>query len=337
VDRREFVVAVGADLLLPIYAWRLNPGPWAAHQDLGQQVSHALVDEIERLITVRRKMDDEHGGGILLDMLHSDLRFVTDLLKSGSYRDNIGRRLYSAAAEIARLAGWSAFDSGKHAAAQQYYMAALRATTAMGDRALAVNIVGFMGIQAYSTRRYSDATRLMDVATTEAAGKTPAVVQSMAWARAGRAYAKLGDSDATRSALNKSDLLLSRAVNGDSPSWAYWVDDTRIMAQVGRALFDLGDYPVAIRELLSAIESCGESYPRDRATWLGRIAIAQLRAGDLEAGCDSCRQAVDLLAHQVETERGLGFIRMFQRELSAHTATPTARDFLDHAATQLDP
>jgi hypothetical protein len=62
------------------------------------------------------------------------------------------------------LAGWTAFDSGRHAAAQQYYLAALRAAAATGDRALEVNVVGFMGLQAYSTGRTSDVIQLMDVA-----------------------------------------------------------------------------------------------------------------------------------------------------------------------------
>ena len=111
----------------------------------------ALVEEVERLVAIRRKMDDERGGGPLLEMLHSDLRFVADLLKNGTYKGDISRRLHAVAGEIARLAGFAAYDSGRHAAAQQYYLAALRAAAAIGDRALGVNIVGLMGTQAYST------------------------------------------------------------------------------------------------------------------------------------------------------------------------------------------
>jgi len=134
VDRREFLAVVGAELLLPVYAWRLDPGPWLAYRERGHHVSSALVDEIECLISVRRRMDDERGGKALLGMLHADLRFVTGLLKNGSYGETVGRRLYAAAAQTASLAGWSAFDSGRHAAAQQYYMAALRAAAAWGAR-----------------------------------------------------------------------------------------------------------------------------------------------------------------------------------------------------------
>jgi len=224
--RRQVIVY----LLLPIYTWRLNPGPLLVYQAHGQQVSPGLVDELERLISVRRHMDDEHGGGALVNMLHSDLRFVTEMLKHSRYKEPIGRRLYAAAAELARLAGWAAFDSGRHAAAQQYYFAGIRAASALGDHALAVNIIGFLGIQAYSTGRLADAVQLMDVAAAESR-KTPAIVQAMTWARTGRAYAKVGDKSTARAALNKSSEFLGKTVSGDTPPWAYWVDETRLTAQ----------------------------------------------------------------------------------------------------------
>jgi hypothetical protein len=206
VDRREFLALIGPELLLPIYTWRVNPGPWLLYRAHGQQVSPALVDEIERLISVRRHMDDEHGGGTLVDMLHSDLRFITEMLKHSSYREEVGKRLYAAAAELSRLAGWAAFDSGRHAAAQQYYFAGMRAASAIGNHALAVNIVGFLGIQAYSTGRLNDSVQLMEAAVAESR-KTPAIVQAMTWARAGRAYAKIGDKATARNALDTGASL----------------------------------------------------------------------------------------------------------------------------------
>ena len=279
-------------------------------------------------------MDDEHGGGALLDMLHADIRFVTEMLKHGRYREQVGQRLYAAAAELCRLAGWAAFDSGRHAAAQQYYFAGMRAASGVGDHALAVNIVGFLGIQAYSTGRLADAVQLMDVATTESR-KTPAIVQAMTWARAGRAYAKVGDTTTARAALDASSKFLGKAVSGDTPAWAYWVDETRLKAQIGRALFDLGDYGPAERDLTSAVAACGDRYPRDRATWQGRVAISQLRTGKLEEACESGRQTVDLLADHVDSERGLGFLRTFKDELTSLESASTAHDFLEYASSRL--
>lgn len=336
VDRRGFIVLTGAELFLPVYAWRLNSGPWAAYQDVGRprRVSIALVEEVEQLAAIRRRMDDEHGGEPLLDMLHADLRFVVDLLNNGTYTGDVGGRLHAIAGEIARLAGWAAMETARHAAAQQYYLAALRASAAAGDRALGVNVVGIMGKHAYSTGRNSEATQLMEAAVTEAKA-TPAVVQAMAWARAGRAHAIAGNGQAARKALHDADRYLGRAVDGDTPAWAYWVDQTRIATQVGQALFDLGDYPGAVRELATALDVIGDSYPRDRAKWLGRIATAQLRTGNVEAGCEAGRKAVDLLSGQVYSARGLAFLNTFRQELSAYESTEAAREFAAYSSARL--
>jgi tetratricopeptide (TPR) repeat protein len=334
VDRREFLALVGPELLLPVYTWRLNPGPWLVYRAHGQKVSPALVTELQRLTAVRRHMDDEHGGDALLEMLHADLRFVTDMLKHGSYKEDVGRDLYAAAAELSRLAGWAAFDSGRHAAAQQYYLAGLRAASAVGDHAQSVNIVGFLGVQAYSAGRLGDSAQLMDAAVAES-HKTPPIVQAMAWARSGRAYAKLGEHATARKALNKASAFLGQAIEGDTPSWAYWFDQARLTAQIGRALFDLDEYQSAERDLTAAVAACGDKYPRDRATWQGRIAIAQLGTGKLEQACASARQAVDLLAGQVDSERALGFLRTFSDDLDPFRSSPTAREFTEYARSRL--
>jgi tetratricopeptide (TPR) repeat protein len=334
MDRREFLILAGAELLLPAYEWRANPEPWIAAQRGGRHVGHALLDELDNLIAARRRMDDERGGAMLLDALHADFRYVADLIKNGSYSKDVGRGLYGAAAEIARLAGWAAADSGRHAAGQKYYLAALRATAATGDRAMGVNIVGFMGTQAYATGRLEDATRLMDLAATESA-RTPQAVQAMAWARVGRAYAKVGNQDTARAALGRATGLLNRAVIGDAPPWAYWVDEPRIAAQLGRALYDMGDYEGAERELMAATAACGERYPRDRATWLGRVATAQLRCGRLDEGCATARRVVDLLADHVDTERAKHLLRTFRSELAARGPSATSRDFTEYTTVRL--
>lgn len=211
----------------------------------------------------------------------------------------------------------------------------MRAASALGDHALAVNIVGFLGIQAYSTGRLTDSVQLMDAATVESR-KTPAIVQSMTWARAGRAYAKVGDKTAARAALDTASKLLGQTIDGDTPPWAYWVDEMRLTAQIGRALFDLGDYEAANRDLTSAVVACEDKYPRDRATWQGRIAISELRTGNLEQACASARQTVDLLADHVDSERGLNFLRTFKDDLTSFEDASATHEFREYAESKLD-
>src|SRR5260370_8143299 len=157
----------------------------------------------------------------------------------------------------------------------------------------------------------------MDVATDESR-KAPAMVQAMTWARSGRAYAKLGERATAKEQLDKAGNLLGGALKGDTPSWAYWVDETRLTAQIGRALFDLEDYKNAEKDLTAAVIARGEKYPRDRATWQGRIAISQLRTGRLEEACATGRKTMDLLPPQVASTPPLELLPTFRRHLPPH-------------------
>ena len=80
---------------------------------------------------------------------------------------------------------------------------------------------------------------------------------------------------------------------------------------------------------------CGEKYPRDRATWQGRVAIAQLRTGKLDEACRSGSQTVDLLANHVDSNRGVGFLRMFKDELEPYSSASAANEFLTYASARL--
>ncbi len=51
------------------------------------------------------------GGGRVRNLVDADLRLVADLLEQGSYTEQVGARLFSVAAELGRVAGWSNFDA----------------------------------------------------------------------------------------------------------------------------------------------------------------------------------------------------------------------------------
>ncbi|MFF2385647.1 hypothetical protein [Streptomyces sp. NPDC058108] len=61
------------------------------------------------------------------------LRLRAAPLLSGTYTEAIGTELFSATAELSRVAGWAAFDSGRHEEAQRRFVQALRLARAAGD------------------------------------------------------------------------------------------------------------------------------------------------------------------------------------------------------------
>ena len=125
MDRRHFVALTGTGLTTFAHDWMLDPARVAAAAR-GQRVDHAVVDDLERVVDARRRLDDRFGGGMVFRVVREDLLLVNEMLDNSSYTEEIGRRLYAVAAEFARIAGLRAYDNNDEALAQRFFIAGLR-------------------------------------------------------------------------------------------------------------------------------------------------------------------------------------------------------------------
>jgi len=138
VDRQDFLAAASLTMTgwtTPVRRWLTTPAdPYAAHVGSLRRVGAADVTELLTAAEDARRWDSRYGGGswrssAILDCLRER---ATPLLH-GRYNDRTGRQLFAATAQLSRLAGWTAFDSGQHAAAQRHYIQALRLARAASD------------------------------------------------------------------------------------------------------------------------------------------------------------------------------------------------------------
>src|SRR5437764_308232 len=66
---------------------------------------------------------------------------VVPLLRDASYTEDLERQLYAAAAELAHLAGWMAYDVERHGPARAYLHQALRLAMTARDDAFSAEIL----------------------------------------------------------------------------------------------------------------------------------------------------------------------------------------------------
>ncbi len=98
------------------------------------KVGHSDVQKLREAAEDARRWDSKYGGGDWRSsMVPECLRVEAAPLLLGSYSDEVGRALFGASAELTRLAGWMAFDTGQQEAAQRYYIQALRLARAAAD------------------------------------------------------------------------------------------------------------------------------------------------------------------------------------------------------------
>ncbi|MFB9434042.1 sporulation protein, partial [Streptoalloteichus tenebrarius] len=169
-------------------------------------------------------------------------------LLHGRYTDAVGRRLFTAAAHLSRLAGWTAFDRGHHAAAQRHYVQALRLARAAGDVAFGGYTLACAALQATLRGWHDHAIDMCQGAYERAKHQAPARVLAFTALIEARAHARAGDRRAAAHALSTSERLLGQAERqqGVEPDWIDFYSPARMAADAVEIHRDL-HLPAAAR------------------------------------------------------------------------------------------
>ncbi|MEU7631810.1 hypothetical protein AB0C34_17750 [Nocardia sp. NPDC049220] len=331
MQRREFMMLMGAELTAPAHHWLLASPVGTVTSTAGARIQLGTVTEIDRITASLRRMDDQIGGGTLLKMVLAQVQHVISLLRSCRYDDTVGRRLTSSAAELLRLAGWSAFDDGQHAAAQRYWVAALRGAHAAGDNALAANVLGFMSCQAKDLLPSSNEAATL--ATTALAGYRGGSrrVSAILHLRAGEAYAAQHSVRECRRALDAAFTDLDRDHAESAPEWSYWCDVAQAHAQAGYCHLQLGDHPRAQHHLLEALRLQDDTNTREGALRYTLLATTHLQPAstDLDRALCYAHQAVDLLGQEVTSARCVEHLATIARDFAPHHRHSGVRHLID--------
>ena len=101
------------------------------------------------MVSIFSRVDQRRGGGhgraAVVQYLASD---VARYLRGNFADDHARREMFSAASELAYLAGWMAFDDTEHAIAQHYFAAAIKLAAEADDPPMAGHVLRAMAHQA---------------------------------------------------------------------------------------------------------------------------------------------------------------------------------------------
>ena len=323
MDRRHFVVLTGTGLTAFAHDWLLDPERVAAAVQ-GKRVDEAVAEDLERVAEARRRLDDALGGGTVFRAVREDLRLVTEILDNSSHTEDVGKRLYAIAAEFARLAGLLAYDSNEDALAQRYFMAGLRAAHSSGDRALGANILGFMSKQARD-RDPRDAVRLAESALVGVKDITPATA-SWLQARIASSAAYAGDAKTSDRAQGRMFELMAAVEPTAEPSWIYWWSEAEAYYHAGQSALALDQPRQAETHLRSALARLSPSFPRDRASWYTKLALARVRLNELDGACRAATEA-GVLLRRLDSPHLWTRLGEFRKAVQPYANTTQVKDF----------
>lgn len=310
------------------------PVPAPAAPDAGgpQRVGHSDVTKLREAAEDARRWDSKYGGGDWRSsMVPECLRVDAAPLLLGSYTDEVGRALFGATAELTRLAGWMAFDTGQQEAAQRYYIQALRLARAAADVPLGGYVLASMSLQATYRDFPDEGVDLAQAAVERNRGLATARTMSFFRLVEARAHAKAGDSAAAGAALRASEGWLERARDGDAdPTWLGFYSYDRFAADAAECYRDL-KLPRQVRRFTEqALSRPTEEYVRSHGLRLVVSAVAELESGNLDAACAAGTRAVEV-AGRISSARTTEYVRDLLHRLEPYGDEPRVAELRERA------
>ncbi|MEV7832105.1 sporulation protein [Streptomyces subrutilus] len=297
-----------------------------------QRVGHSDVAKLREAAEDARRWDSKYGGGDWRSsMVPECLRVDAAPLLLGSYTDEVGRALFGATAELTRLAGWMAFDTGQQEAAQRYYIQALRLARAAGDVPLGGYVLASMSLQATYRDFPEEGVDLAQAALERNRGLATARTMSFFRLVEARAHAKAGDPTAAGAALRAAEGWLERARDGDpDPTWLGFYSYDRFAADAAECYRDL-KLPRQVRRFTEqALSRPTEEYVRSHGLRLVVSAVAELESGNLDAACAAGTRAVEV-AGRISSARTTEYVRDLLHRLEPYGDEPRVAELRERA------
>ncbi|MGW5336595.1 regulator [Streptomyces bauhiniae] len=307
------------------------PAPPAGRPS-GHRVTGGDLAALRSVGELFRALDDQYGGGHARQALVRYLEHECEPMLRGSYSEQTGRRLFGAAADLTRLAGWTSYDIAAHGLAQRYFVQALRLAQAAGDRAYGSYVLVTMSRQAVYLGHGREAVQLARVAQQGVGtGATP-VVQALLHAVEARAHAVLGETRACTGALVRAERALETARPGDDvPHWARFFDEAQLADELGHSHRDLHQFRAAAQHAERSLRLRSAAHARSRLFSRVVLATARLALGDLDLACTLAAEAATQAA-EMRSVRAVEYIRDFERRLEPYRDAAPARGYRERVA-----
>ncbi|MGK5532893.1 MFS transporter [Streptomyces sp. URMC 129] len=327
----------------PVSRWLITPADASVARESGPpragggtgargRVGHSDVSKLREAAEEARRWDSKYGGGDWRSsMVPECLRTDAAPLLQGSYSDDVGRSLFRATAELTRLAGWMAFDTGQHEAAQRYYIQALRLARAAADVPLGGYVLVSMALQAVYRGFADEGVDLAQAALERNRSLATARTMSFFKLVEARALAKANDAAGCASALSAAEGWLERSREGDGdPSWLDFYAYDRLAADAAECYIDL-NVPGQVRRFTQqALSEPTEEFVRSHGLRLVVAAVAELESGNLDAACAAGTRAVEV-AGRISSARTTDYVRNLLHRLAPYGDEPLVRELQERA------
>lgn len=321
VDRRSFLTLGSIASLAPAVLREL-----VAPSELGVLPSTVGPIEVEQLEDAAKRLSAwDHqmgGGGIVRQAAAAQLQWAAGLLHCPC-PVSVRPQLFAAVARLAHVVGMSAFDAFHHQDARRAFLFATACAEESDDWHLRAKIFSMRARQEIWTGNPDLGLTYTELGLVRG-DRLTATEQAMLLTAQARAYAKLGDVQATLRAVGRADECFALSNPDEDPPWMRYYDAAQHNGDTGHALFDLavsvGFSPGRpAQRLHTAVEGHTDAYVRSRAISCTKLATLLMITGDPEEATALGHRALDEVG-QLTSRRAATDMKDLARAAQLHRA-----------------
>lgn len=265
----------------------------------GGRAGKPEIDAVHEMTQMLIEVDERHGGPhgrkAVVQYLTSD---VASLCQARFATTEQHREMLSAAADVAYLAGWKAYDAGEHSLAQRYYLQTYSLATDAGDPVQAAFVLRVMAHNGIDVERPEYTVDLAERAWELVKSRTGPATQALYLVALARAHAYASNPTVARRELDQAWQAVLNGTDAELPRHArlWGTPRSRVASHTAKSLALLSDYGAAEKSHLRAARSyLKQDRPRIGGLSLASAAKMQFRQGHVEKACMSWNRALDVL------------------------------------------
>ncbi|MBF6397849.1 hypothetical protein IU438_18835 [Nocardia cyriacigeorgica] len=289
----------------------------------------SVADRIRSTASNLMSVDFALGGGhvreTLITYFHAN---VIPVLRAAS-TGRTGRDVYAAAAEVAQLLGWSAYDAGSHAVAARYFSLGLRLADEAHNQMLGARLLANLSHQSNFIGNPSQALEFARAAQAALRGRGAPKVETMCVMMEARALASLGDRRGASAAIIHAERVFERRAV-DEPEWIGYYDAAELAGDIAHAFRDLAA-PAEAGEFARA--ALTPTTPRRTRAFIQLVAAeVALAAEDLDQAAHIATSALHS-GDGLSSHRYVSYLQKFTTSVP-NMGDPELAEFVDLLATR---
>ncbi|MGH3567901.1 MAG: hypothetical protein ACRDRH_18105 [Pseudonocardia sp.] len=306
LNRRNalWVTAIGgAALLGPLAPW-LEPLADGPLSDRSGPLAVAEVEAVEHLVAALPSSQEwEQRGsaafGLGRTAVVGQLADLSDRLR-GAPDGPLTDRAFLAAAELASIAGWMAFDAGAHHLAQRHYITAVRLAKAGGNSSFGAFALASLARGSFDLGATDDGLEIMHLAQRGTRDSATPGLRSLLAVMEAWGHAQRGNVHAFARAVDTAEQSHVDMEPGGEPRWLRGNDAANVAGGIGAryrdlALHDRRQTHHAVDYLERALELRDPALARIRAMNVVSLSRVHLLAREPELSAVTMRSALALV------------------------------------------